>query len=80
MTLQKIKTVKQLLLISVSIIIITIIIGLVIDSCGFKHIEIITGLESYEKSMDPEICDALVEKINLFNIDCSPEVEIIDCG
>jgi hypothetical protein len=37
-------------------------------------------LKSYEKSLDPEFCNVLVEKINLFNDDCKPEVEILDCG
>ena len=49
-------------------------------SCGIQHIEIMSNLESYKKSLDPELCDALVEKINLFNNDCKPEVEILDCG
>jgi hypothetical protein len=39
-----------------------------------------SDLESYEKSLDPEFCNVLVEKINLFNSDCKPEVEILDCG
>jgi hypothetical protein len=37
-------------------------------------------LKSYEKSLDPEFCDTLVNKINLFNSSCNPEVEILDCG
>ena len=49
-------------------------------SCGIQHIVIMSNLESYKKSLDPELCDALVEKINLFNNDCKPEVEILDCG
>ncbi|MBI5860170.1 MAG: hypothetical protein HZB73_05765 [Nitrosarchaeum sp.] len=57
-----------------------IIFGFVAYSCGIQHIAIISDLESYEKSLDPEFCDVLVEKINLFNDDCKPEVEILDCG
>jgi len=49
-------------------------------SCGFRHIVIMTDLKSYETSLDPEFCDTLVEKINLFNLDCNPKVEILDCG
>ena len=56
------------------------ILGFVISSCGIQHIAIMADLESYEKSLDPEFCDVLVEKINLFNADCKPEVEILDCG
>jgi len=80
LTLQKIKNIRQLILISVSIVIATLVLGFVIDSCGFRHVEIITELKLYEKSLDPDVCYALVEKINSFNLDCSPEVEIMDCG
>ena len=57
-----------------------IILGFVVYPCGLQHIAIISDLKSYEKSFDPEFCDVLVEKINLFNADCKPEVEILDCG
>jgi hypothetical protein len=56
------------------------IIGFTLHSCGMQHIAIMVDLKSYEKSLDPEFCDVLVEKINLFNADCKPEVEILDCG
>ena len=57
-----------------------IILGFAVYSCGLQHIAIISDLKSYEQSFDPEFCDVLVEKINLFNADCKPEVEILDCG
>lgn len=57
-----------------------IILGFMVYPCGLQHIAIISDLESYEKSPDPEFCNVLVEKINLFNDDCKPEVEILDCG
>ena len=50
------------------------------DSCGVKHIGLIRDLESYEKSLDPEFCEVLVEKIDLYNVQCIPHVEILDCG
>lgn len=57
-----------------------IILGFTVYPCGLQHIVIMADLESYEKSFDPEFCNVLVEKINLFNADCKPEVEILDCG
>jgi len=57
-----------------------IISGFAMYSCGIQHIVIMSDLKSYEKSLDPEFCDILVEKINLFNADCKPQVEILDCG
>lgn len=62
------------------IITIGIILGFTVYSCGLQHIVIMSDLKSYEKSLDPEFCNVLVEKINLFNADCKPEVEILDCG
>ena len=50
------------------------------DSCGIRHIVIINDLKTYEKSLDPEFCEELVEKIDSFNLECSPYVEILDCG
>ncbi len=49
-------------------------------SCVIQHIAIMADLKSYEKSLDPEFCDVLVEKINLFDANCKPEIEILDCG
>ena len=63
-----------------SIFTVGIILGFAVYSCGIQHIVIMADLDSYEKSLDPEFCDVLVEKINLFNADCKPEVEILDCG
>ncbi|MCE9617614.1 MAG: hypothetical protein K8Q88_04555 [Nitrosarchaeum sp.] len=57
-----------------------IILGFTTYPCGLQHIAIVSDLKSYEKSFDPEFCDVLVERINLFNADCKPEVEILDCG
>ncbi len=50
------------------------------DSCGIRHIAIINDLQTYEKSLDPEFCEDLVEKIDNFNYECQPQVEILDCG
>lgn len=37
-------------------------------------------LQTFEKTLDPEFCEELVEKIDDFNYECKPEVEILDCG
>lgn len=80
MTLQKIKTIRNLILISASIFAVVALLGFMISSCGIQHIAIVSDLKSYETSLDPEFCDGLVERINLFNDDCEPRVEILDCG
>jgi len=80
LTLQKTKTIGNLILICVCVFTIGIILGFAVYSCGIQHIAIMADLKSYEKSLDPEFCDVLVEKITLFDANCKPEVEILDCG
>jgi hypothetical protein len=67
-------------LISIGISIAVLIIVNLDDSCGIRHIAIINDLQTYEKSLDPEFCENLVEKIDNFNYECQPQVEILDCG
>ncbi len=80
LTLQKIKTIRNLFILSIGIFAVVMFIGFVISSCGIQHIAITNDLKSYDRSYDPEFCDGLVERINLFNDDCEPKVEILDCG
>ena len=50
------------------------------DLCGVSHIQIISQIESYEKTLDPEFCEEIVEKIDSFNDMCEPKIEILYCG
>ncbi|WP_299292159.1 hypothetical protein [Nitrosopumilus sp.] len=50
------------------------------DSCGVSHIQIISQINSYEKTLDPEFCEEIVERIDTFNEICEPKIEILDCG
>lgn len=79
MTLQKINSIRYLTLICISIFTVGIILGFVVYPCGIQHVVIMDNLKSYEKSFDPEFCDILVEKINSFNAECKPEIELLDC-
>lgn len=78
--LQKINSLRYIILICIGIFTTIMIIVFLTYPCGIQYIVIMDDLKSYEKSADPEFCDVLVEKINLFNSDCKPEVEILDCG
>ncbi len=50
------------------------------DSCGIRHMLILSEITSYEKSLEPELCEIIIEKIDLFNDSCEPQIEILDCG
>jgi hypothetical protein len=80
LTLLKNKKTINLLFLSIGVSIIMISILLSDNSCGLSHIGIIFDLQSYEKSLDPEFCEALIEKIDSYNVQCMPQVEILDCG
>ena len=77
--LQKINL-KNLTLILFGILFIGIMISFTGNSCGIKYVLIINDISSYEQSLDPEFCEIIVEKIDLFNDSCEPQIEILDCG
>jgi len=50
------------------------------NSCSVDHIIISGEISSYEKSLDPEFCENILEKIDLYNDQCESQIEILDCG
>ena len=81
LTLLKNKKIQNLVLIFLGIsILILFVIIFSNNFCGINHIRIISDLQTYEKSLDPEFCEVLVEKIDSYNMKCKPQVEILDCG
>lgn len=41
---------------------------------------LISDISNYERTLDPEFCELLIDKIDVFNDDCEPKIEILDCG
>jgi len=80
LTLLKNKKIKYVILLCVGALFIASLILISDSSCGIRHITIINNLKSYETSLDPEFCEELVQKIDSFNMQCTPQVEILDCG
>ncbi len=79
LTFQKI-SLKNFILIAIGISTVVILIVSAGDSCGIQHMIILNEITSYEKYLEPEFCEIIVEKIDLFNNDCKPQIEILDCG
>ncbi len=71
---------RNLILIAMGISIVGILIVFSGYSCGIQHMIILNEIASYQKSLEPEFCEIIVEKIDLFNDDCEPQIEILDCG
>jgi hypothetical protein len=80
LTLLKNKKIVNLLLLAIGISIVLLSILMSDKSCGINHIRIIMDLQSYQRSLDPEFCEDLIEKIDVYNTQCIPQVEILDCG
>ncbi len=79
LTLQK-TSLRNLILVTIGISIVGISISLTCYSCGIQHMIILNEITSYEQSLEPEFCETIIEKIDLFNDDCEPQIEILDCG
>lgn len=71
---------RNIILIAVGILIAVVLIFLSEPSCGIQHMSILNKISLYEKSLDPEFCEEILEKIDSFNDSCEPEIEILDCG
>ena len=80
LTLQKNKTIVKLVVIFAAVFAIGTVLAFSINSCGFDHVGITNDLKFYEQTLDPEFCEDLVEKIDMFNEQCSPYIETLDCG
>ena len=62
------------------VIFVVILVGFTDNPCNVESIIISNEVYSYEKSLDPELCENILEKIDLHNEKCSSEIEILDCG
>ena len=71
---------KYIIIITFGVLIVGLLINSSNYSCSPQRMMIINDVSLYEKSFDPEFCELIVERINLFNEVCEPEIEILDCG
>ena len=71
---------RNILLIIFGFVIIIIIFFSYDTSCGVEHMSLLNEIKIYEKSLDPEFCELVLEKIDSFNDSCNPIREILDCG
>lgn len=79
MTFQNTST-RNIILVAIGISVVVVFILSFDQSCGIQHISILNEISLYEKSLDPELCEVIVEKIDYFNDKCEPQIEILDCG
>jgi len=73
--------IKLLIVILAGILILVLILNNDLwNFCGIRHIAILDEIQRYETTLEPELCESLIYKIDEFNEACDMEVEIIDCG
>ena len=71
---------KYLLIIFIGCFFVAGIFTLANNPCNVEHLVISNDINSYEKSLDPEHCENILERIDLYNDQCSSQIEILDCG
>lgn len=71
---------RNLFLILFGGLFVILIVMFTANSCNLEHLLILNDISAYEKSLDPELCEIVVEKIDIFNDECESNLEILDCG
>ena len=72
--------IKNLTIILFGVLFVVLVIGFMGDPCSVNHFLITNEISSYEKSLDPELCENILEKIDSYNDMCTSQIEILDCG
>ncbi len=72
--------IKNLTIILFGALFVVLVIGFMGDSCSVDNFIISNEISSYEKSLDPELCENILEKIDFYNDMCASQIEILDCG
>ena len=72
--------IKNLTVILFGVLFVVLVFGFVDDPCSVNNFVITNEISSYEKSLDPELCENILEKIDSYNDMCTSQIEILDCG
>ena len=72
--------IKNLTIILFGVLFVVLIVGFMDDPCSVNRFVITNEISSYEKSLDPELCENILEKIDSYNDMCTSQIEILDCG
>lgn len=72
--------IKNLTIILFGVLFVVLIIGFMDDSCGVDNFILLNEISTYEKSLDPELCENILERIDSYNDMCTSQIEILDCG
>ncbi|NNM36519.1 MAG: hypothetical protein HKO48_05340 [Nitrosopumilus sp.] len=71
---------KFLILILFGGLFLALVITFTNNPCNLESLMINNEIYSYEQTLDPEHCENILEKIDLYNDQCKSQLEILDCG
>ncbi len=78
---QKPKKFKTIIVALTGIVFLGILLSFeLLNSCEVEHVSILSEIQTYEKTLEPEFCEKTVHKILDYNDKCEPYIEILDCG
>jgi len=70
-----------LVIVAVGLIVFIISYALELSNvCTVRQLSIAEDTMQYDKTNDPQLCDALNSKISKFNDACKSNIEELDCG
>ena len=59
---------------------VAIVVILATPQCSVQHQALQFDIGQYQESLDPELCEIILEQIESYNEQCGGSVEILDCG
>ena len=71
---------KKILFCGIALFLGFVFLSLITKNCGVEYLAILGEIQSLENSFDPESCEYVVERIDVFNDQCQSQIEILDCG
>ena len=71
---------KYLILILTCSLFVFALFTITANQCSVDYYLISQDITSYEQTLDPEHCENILEKIDLYNVQCNSQIEILDCG
>ena len=80
MTSQKTSPAKLAIIFIIGVSIIGVIFSTVMYSCGLNHILISIDIQKNNQNFEPEFCESIIERIDIFNENCDYQFEILDCS
>ena len=71
---------STIVIVLAGVVTIIVLYDLGLDKCPIQQIEITDSIKKFDQTKYPELCSQLNEKISQFDVQCSGDIEELDCG